>query len=227
MYRKYKKVKDSVGMEGLKELLFADNYIEKKHLSIEDRTKIYDVIAKYPDYGAKRISWELNTELYGYTKLDSNRVYNELKKAKLNTQEKRENYIRRGGKKRIKAPGTPLMTLDGKVILDFESSEHQISKTHGEQAPDTRPFTPTPTVEPESKTKELKLTSAQKSAEKAKTKTSDIEEKKEEKVAEHAKKDLTAETNIRGESKKEETISDEPTPDAEKEKITQARHTPG
>jgi serine phosphatase RsbU (regulator of sigma subunit)/anti-sigma regulatory factor (Ser/Thr protein kinase) len=223
MYRKYKKIKDSVGMEGLKELLFSDDYIEKKHLSIEDRTKIYDVIAKYPDYGAKRISWELNTELYGYTKLDSNRVYNELKKAKLNTQEKRENYIRRGGKKRIKAPGTPLMTLDGKVILDFESSEQQVSKTHGEQAPDTRPFTPTPTAEPESKTKELNLTSVQESAEKAKTKTAGVEEKKEESVADRAKEDLTAETNIRAESKKEETKSDEQIPDAEKEEITKEK----
>ena len=220
MYRKYKKIKDSVGLEGLKELLFSDEYIEKRHLSIEDRTKIYDVIAKHPDYGAKRISWELNTELYGYTKLDSNRVYNELKKAKLNTQEKRENYIRRGGKKRIKAPGTPLMTLDGKVILDFESSEHEVSKTHGTSAPDTKPFTPIPSGEQESKTKELKLTSTQKSAEKAKTETAVSEEKKEEMIAESAKEDLIAETGIRAESKKEDTASDELTPDTEKEEIT-------
>ncbi len=59
MYRKYKKIKDRVGLEGLKELLYSDDYIEKKHLSIEERTKIYDVIAKHPDYGAKRISSEL------------------------------------------------------------------------------------------------------------------------------------------------------------------------
>jgi serine phosphatase RsbU (regulator of sigma subunit)/anti-sigma regulatory factor (Ser/Thr protein kinase) len=136
MYRKYKKVKDSVGLEGLKELLYSSDYIEKKHLSIEVKTKLYDVISNHPEYGPKRISEQLKTEKYGNTDLDERRIYNELVKAKLNTKEKRENHIKRGGKKRIKPPGTPLLTLDGQVILDYESAEKVIADKTGVKTPD-------------------------------------------------------------------------------------------
>lgn len=131
MYRKYKKVKDSVGLEGLKELLYDSDYIEKKHLSIEVKTKLYDVISNHPEYGPKKLSKELNTEKYSFTKLEEGRIYAELVKAKMNTKEKREAYIKRGGKKRIKLPGTPLLTLDGQVILDYESAEKVIADKTG------------------------------------------------------------------------------------------------
>jgi len=146
MYRKYKKVKDSVGLEGLKDLLYSSDYIEKKHLSIEVKTKLYDVINNHPEYGPKRISEELNTDKYGNTDLEERRIYNELVKAKLNTKEKRENYIKRGGKKRIKPPGTPLLTLDGQVILDYESAEKVIAEKTGKTTPDE--FKPTVQVAP-------------------------------------------------------------------------------
>jgi serine phosphatase RsbU (regulator of sigma subunit)/anti-sigma regulatory factor (Ser/Thr protein kinase) len=136
MYRKYKKVKDSVGLEGLKDLLYSSDYIEKKHLSIEVKTKLYDVINNHPEYGAKRIREELKSDKYGNTDLDERRIYNELVKAKLNTKEKRENYIKRGGKKRIKPPGTPLLTLDGQVILDYESAEKVVADKTGKATPD-------------------------------------------------------------------------------------------
>ena len=151
MYRKYKKVKDSVGLEGLKELLYSSDYIEKKHLSIEIKTKLYDVMSNHPEYGPKKISAELKTDKYGNTDLDERRVYNELVKAKLNTKEKRENYIKRGGKKRIKPPGTPLLTLDGQVILDYESAEKVIAEKTGVETPDelkpTLPEAPRKTTE--------------------------------------------------------------------------------
>ncbi len=156
MYRKYKKVKDSVGLEGLKDLLYSSDYIEKKHLSIEVKTKLYDVISNHPEYGPKKISEELKTEKYGNTDLDERRIYNELVKAKLNTKEKRENYIKRGGKKRIKPPGTPLLTLDGQVILDYESAEKVIAEKTGKATPDE--FKPT-VPEPPRKTTEKHLTS--------------------------------------------------------------------
>jgi len=131
MYRKYKKVKDSVGLEGLKELLYETDYIEKKHLSIEIKTKLYDVIFNHPKWGPKRISQELKTVKYGNTNLEPRRIYNELVKAKLNTSEKRERHIKRGGKKRLKPPGTPLLTLDGQVILDYESAEKVFADKRG------------------------------------------------------------------------------------------------
>ena len=150
-YRKYKKIKDSVGLEGLKELLYSSDYIEKKHLSIEVKTKLYDVISNHPEYGPKKISAELNTEKYSNTILEEGRIYNELVKAKLNTKEKRVNHIKRGGKKRIKLPGTPLLTLDGQVILDYESAEKAVADKTGVEAPTdftpTMPDTPRTTTE--------------------------------------------------------------------------------
>jgi serine phosphatase RsbU (regulator of sigma subunit) len=151
MYRKYKKIKDSVGLEGLKELLYSSDYIEKKHLSIEVKTKLYDVISNHPDYGPKKISEELKTKKYGNTDLEERRIYNELVKAKLNTKEKRVNHIKRSGKKRIKLPGTPLLTLDGQVILDYESAEKVIADKTGVPTPDEMkpavPETPKTTTE--------------------------------------------------------------------------------
>jgi hypothetical protein len=166
MYRKYKKIKDTVGMEGLKDLLYQTDYIEKKHLSIEIKTKLYDVIFNHPKWGSKRISKELNTEKYGNTKLDERRVYNELVKAKLNTSEKRERHIKRGGKKRMKPPGTPLLTLDGQVILDYESAEKVIADKTGVTVPNDLVQPVAPAVE--RKTTERNLSSTQKDAEEEK-----------------------------------------------------------
>jgi hypothetical protein len=40
----------------------------------------------------------------------------------------RKRFIEKGGRGRVKQPGTPLLTLDGNVILDFESSGPEITK---------------------------------------------------------------------------------------------------
>jgi len=130
-YYKYKEIVKRKGMAGLKEHLDSTAYIEKKHLSIEQKTKVFDIIRKHPDWGPKLISYELRTEVYGKERIDSDLIYNELVKLRLNTQKLRERFIEKGGKsKRLKQPGTPLMTLDGKVILDFEGSEQEVAKRH-------------------------------------------------------------------------------------------------
>jgi len=130
-YYKYKEIVKRKGMAGLKEHLDSTAYIEKKHLSIEQKTKVFDIIRKHPDWGPKLISYELRTEAYGKERIDSDLIYNELVKLRLNTQKLRERFIEKGGKsKRLKQPGTPLMTLDGKVILDFEGSEQEVAKRH-------------------------------------------------------------------------------------------------
>lgn len=143
-YRKYKKVKDEQGEEGLKELLNASDYIEKKHLSLEVKTKMYEILRKNPEYGAKKISEVLDTKEFGFTKLEQHRVYQELKLAKLNTREKREAFVQRGGKKRIKLPGTPLLTMDGDVILNYESAEKVIADKKGIDTESTPAPTPPP-----------------------------------------------------------------------------------
>ena len=129
-YYKYKSIVDQHGLEGLKEYLSGQDLIEKKHISLEVKTKIFDIIKNHPEFGTKRICQELDTEKYGFVKIEERRLYNELVKMKLNTREKRERFVQKGGnKKQIKQPGTPLLTLDGKVILGFESSESEIEKS--------------------------------------------------------------------------------------------------
>ena len=116
-YYKYKKRFDQKGEDGLRD----ENRqieIEEKHISIEDKVKIYDIIKNNPDFGAKRIHEELNTEKYNCTVLEEKRIYDELVRSRLNTRELRIAFAERGGKgKRIKPPGTPFLTLDGQIIL--------------------------------------------------------------------------------------------------------------
>jgi len=142
-YYKYKNIIDDGGLEALREYLEGQDYIEKRHLSIEMKAKVFDIIRKNPKHGAKMISNILNTEEYGNVEIEERRIYNELCKLRLNTFELRKRFVEKGQKKRLKQPGTPLLTLDGKVILDFESSESEINKRTGQQeAPDIKPQKP-------------------------------------------------------------------------------------
>ncbi len=117
-YQKYKEKFDTEGI-GFYNASEEVDQIEAKHLSIEEKNKIFDVIRRFPEYGAKRIAEELNTERYEFTELPVSRIYEELVRSRLNTKELREAFIQRGGKKkRIKPPGTPMMTIDGEIIMN-------------------------------------------------------------------------------------------------------------
>jgi len=93
--------------------------VEAKHLSIEEKTKIYDIIREHPEYGAKRIAEELATEKYGFENISEAAIYEELVRSRLNTRQLREAFVaKRGTRRRMKPPGTPLLTLDGRVIIE-------------------------------------------------------------------------------------------------------------
>ena len=160
-YYRYKEIINRKGMDGLREYFEDQDIVEKKHLSLEVKTKIFDIIRKHPDYGPKLISYELRKDEYGNVRIDPDRIYDELVRLRLNTQKLRERYLAKGEKRRIKQPGTPLLTLDGKVILDFESTEQEIAKrratTQTAPAAKSRPAT----ME-EKKTTSLHLTTEQK-----------------------------------------------------------------
>jgi len=117
-YNKYKKEFEESGESGPD----ADSEIavDAKHIAIEDKVKVFDIIKNHPEYGAKRISEELNTEAYGFTLIPENKIYDELVRNRLNTKQLREGFVARGGrtKRPMKPPGTPLLTLSGEVILD-------------------------------------------------------------------------------------------------------------
>jgi len=128
-YNKYKKIFEEEGIDAYS--IDETVSVEAKHLSIEEKTKIYDIIKKHPEYGAKRISEELNTGEYGFTQINESRIYDELVRSRLNTRQLREAYLARSGKKkRMKPPGTPMLTLDGKIILskDYEELDQQAPK---------------------------------------------------------------------------------------------------
>lgn len=117
-YNKYKKEFEEHGAENFE--VEADVSVEAKHIAIEDKVKIYDIINNHPEYGAKRISEEINSEKYGFTLISESKIYDELVRSRLNTRQLREAFVARGGRTRrpMKQPGTPMLTLDGKVILD-------------------------------------------------------------------------------------------------------------
>jgi serine phosphatase RsbU (regulator of sigma subunit)/anti-sigma regulatory factor (Ser/Thr protein kinase)/transposase len=116
-YYKYKKKFLELGYEGLKNKEDGSS-IEAKHLSIEQKAKIFDVIRQNPELGPKMISNALMSEKYGYTELSEKRIYDELIRMRLNTQEKRQAFVtqRTNSKRKFKMPGTPMLTMDGEVI---------------------------------------------------------------------------------------------------------------
>ncbi len=117
-YNKYKKEFEEKGAENFE--VEAEVSVEAKHIAIEDKVKIYDIIKNHPEYGAKRISEEINTDKYGFTLISESKIYDELVRSRLNTRQLREAFVARGGRTRrpMKQPGTPMLTLDGKIILD-------------------------------------------------------------------------------------------------------------
>ncbi len=161
-YYKYKEIIQRKGMEGLKVYFEGQDAVEKKHLSIEVKTKIFDIIRQHPDYGPKLISYELRTEKYGNIRVDPDLIYMELVKLRLNTQKLRERYLQKGSKQRIKQPGTPLLTLDGNVIMNYESAEQEIARRKGEKR--THAATPVapPPAQEEKKPTTIRIATSQK-----------------------------------------------------------------
>ncbi|MFQ5649218.1 MAG: SpoIIE family protein phosphatase [bacterium] len=122
-YNKYKKVFEAQGTDGFEIDEVAS--VESKHLSIEQKTRIFDVIAHHPEYGAGRIKEELNTKRYDFTVISERKVYEELVRNRLNTRALREAYINRArkGKRRPKPPGTPYLTLHGEIVVQHSNIE--------------------------------------------------------------------------------------------------------
>lgn len=94
--------------------------ISMRHMSIEDQAKTLDVIRDHPEFGVKRIAMELASEKYQHTVLPDYVVYRELKRLKLNTVKQRKAFLEKSGRasKRMKSPGTPLVTIDGRVVTE-------------------------------------------------------------------------------------------------------------
>ncbi|MBN2366419.1 MAG: hypothetical protein EH225_10815, partial [Calditrichaeota bacterium] len=138
-YYKYKKIYEEGGYEYLREMLHGYTNVGLRHMSIEVKTKLYDIIREHPEYGPKRLSDLLNSRKYSFVEIPPRLIYEELKRAKLNHRKQRERFVQRGGKRRLKPPGTPLLTLDGEVMVGGFRSEDMEKGPQFFQAPSPQP----------------------------------------------------------------------------------------
>ncbi|RMD94143.1 MAG: tetratricopeptide repeat protein [Calditrichaeota bacterium] len=154
-YNKYKRIFEEEGVDAFE--IDKEVSVEAKHLSIEEKTKIFDIIQRHPEYGAGRISEELNTERYGYTKISESKIYEELVRSRLNTRQLREAYVAKSkkGRRRLKPPGTPLLALDGQIIIDrkelVEPDEESVESADLEKEKPQSPVSDEVKREPETK----------------------------------------------------------------------------
>jgi anti-anti-sigma factor len=93
-YYRYKKRLHELGERGLKNKELRTEH-DIKRVSLEQRKEILRILVRNPQYGAKRISTEYNKEKVESEQLNPSLVYDELKRMRLNTYEKRLEYLRR------------------------------------------------------------------------------------------------------------------------------------
>lgn len=132
-YNKYKKVFDEDGIDAFE--IDESSSVEANHISIEEKTKIFDIVRNFPEYGASRIKDVLNTKKYGFTELTETRIYDELVRHRLNTKAKREAFVNRISKnsRRFKPPGTPLLTITGEVVVNKQDTRDYTLDVYGEE----------------------------------------------------------------------------------------------
>ncbi len=93
-YYRYKKRLAELGERGLKNKTLREEY-EIRRVSTEQRKSILEIVRDFPGFGAKRIADEFNRDKHGKNRLSPSLIYDELKRMRLNTYEKRLEYLRR------------------------------------------------------------------------------------------------------------------------------------
>ncbi len=93
-YYRLKKIRDKYGLEALREDIDeAPRTIP--HLDIEGSKKLLHLVAKHPEYSVNQLQKALNTEEYGYYKVDTKLILRELRRLNLTTIEKRKRFAKR------------------------------------------------------------------------------------------------------------------------------------
>jgi len=93
-YYRYKKRMAEMGERGLRNKILREEH-EIKRVNLEQRKGILDIIRKDPKFGAKRIATTFNDGKDESDALTPSLIYDELKRMRLNTYEKRLEYLRR------------------------------------------------------------------------------------------------------------------------------------
>ena len=93
-YYRYKRRLVEMGERGLKNKMLREEH-EIRRVSIEQRKKIFEIVRENPGFGAKRIAAVFNDGKEESDQVGPSLIYDELKRMRLNTYEKRLEYLRR------------------------------------------------------------------------------------------------------------------------------------
>ncbi len=93
-YYRYKKRMTEMGDRGLKNKSLREEH-EIKRVSLEQRKGLLEIIRRDPKFGAKRIATTFNEDKDEGDLLTPSLIYDELKRMRLNTYDKRLEYLRR------------------------------------------------------------------------------------------------------------------------------------
>ena len=93
-YYRYKKRMSEMGERGLKNKNLREEH-EIKRVNLEQRKELLEIIRRDPKFGAKRIATAFNEGKDEHETLTTSLIYDELKRMRLNTYEKRLEYLRR------------------------------------------------------------------------------------------------------------------------------------
>ncbi|MCK4548870.1 MAG: SpoIIE family protein phosphatase, partial [Candidatus Krumholzibacteria bacterium] len=93
-YYRYKKRLAEMGERGLRNKALREDE-EIKRVSLEQRKGLLEIVRNDPKFGAKRIATAFNEDKEEGDELTPSLIYDELKRMRLNTYEKRLEYLRR------------------------------------------------------------------------------------------------------------------------------------
>jgi anti-anti-sigma factor len=93
-FYRYKRRLMEMGERGLKNKTLREAH-EIRRVSLEQRKRIFEIVRENPSFGAKRISTVFNEGRDEKDRLTPSLIYDELKRMRLNTYEKRLEYLRR------------------------------------------------------------------------------------------------------------------------------------
>jgi anti-anti-sigma factor len=120
-YYRYKKRLDLMGERGLRNDVLRDD-VSLKRISLEARKQIIRIVAKNPEFGAKRITEEYNAGKEPALHVTERMVYEELKRLNLNTKELRLDYLRRNrlidAEPEEATPGAPAPRRESRDVVD-------------------------------------------------------------------------------------------------------------
>ncbi len=104
-YYRLKRLRDKFGAKGLFQVA-ARSEVQIQQLSVEERRKLLDLILAHPEWGAKRLSQALSSQMESGTEVKERMIYQELKRLKLTTRAAREEFA---AKKKVDAPRTTML----------------------------------------------------------------------------------------------------------------------